>query len=190
MTSSKASIGSTEIQKGCLKLLILMLLNQKQRHGYEVMNEIEERTLGLWRPTAGGIYPILKRMGRNGLVKGEWKVRGKRRKIYNITPKGRETVKKILEKQKIIEDAMNQLHSDFLDIPPSKIPKPPLMELFSHGLNRTMSRKKKVEHLRFTKANLEEMIKKMQTTLERVNRKLSDFDKEHGSKPERKTKNF
>jgi DNA-binding PadR family transcriptional regulator len=189
MTSSKASTWSTEFEKGHLKLLILLLLKQKQCHGYEIMNEIEERTLGLWRPTAGGIYPILKRMERNGLVKGTWKVRGKRRKIYNITPKGRETVKKILEKQKIIEDTMNQLHSDFLDISPSKT-KPPLMELFSHGLNRTMSSKKKVEHLRFTKANLEEMIKKMQTILERVNRKLSDFDKEHGSKPERKTKNF
>jgi DNA-binding PadR family transcriptional regulator len=189
MTSHKVSTLSTDFEKGHLKMLILMLLNQKCLHGYEIMNEIEERTLGLWRPTAGGIYPILKRMERDCFVEGTWKVQDRRRKIYKITPKGREVFKKILERHKIIEETKRQLNSDLFGIPAPKIPKHPFSEVLSYRADRAVNNKKKVEHLSIMKTNLEEMIKKMQSLLERVNRKLAYFEKVYGFKPERKTKN-
>ncbi|MEM2630296.1 MAG: PadR family transcriptional regulator, partial [Candidatus Bathyarchaeia archaeon] len=72
-----------EVYKGYLRLVILMLLTKKPMHGYEIMNEVEARTLGFWRPTAGGIYPLLKKMERKGEVKSKWvKIFGRKRKIY------------------------------------------------------------------------------------------------------------
>ena len=108
------------------------------------MDNIEGLTLGFWRPTAGGVYPILKKMEASGLVKGEWeKVRGKRRKIYTITPEGKNLISRALEKQKIITDAIRRLQSEFafefLDISPSKISKfPSPHQLFSFGRTETI----------------------------------------------------
>ena len=48
-----------ETQKGYIRIAVLILLSKKPYHGYEIMREIKERTMGFWRPTAGGIYPIL-----------------------------------------------------------------------------------------------------------------------------------
>ena len=48
-----------EAQKGTTRMGILILLNKKPAHGYEIMKEINNRTKGFWKPTAGGVYPIL-----------------------------------------------------------------------------------------------------------------------------------
>ena len=170
-----------EIQKGYLKLFVLMLLSKKPLHGYEIMENIEELTLGFWRPTAGGVYPILKKMEAAGLVKGEWeKVRGKRRKIYNITPEGKNLISRALEKQKIITDAIRRLQSEFafefLDISPSKIPKfPSPHQFFSFG--RTETIKEKIKRLNHVKSRIEEAINRMETHLEKVDKKLIELQK-------------
>ena len=49
-----------EAQKGYIRMGVLMLLNKKPSHGYELMKEINSRTKGFWQPTAGGVYPILR----------------------------------------------------------------------------------------------------------------------------------
>lgn len=170
-----------EIQKGYLKLFVLMLLSQKHLHGYEIMDNVEELTLGFWRPTAGGVYPILKKMEKSGLVKGKWeKVHGKRRKMYSITPEGRTLISRALEKQKIITNAIRRLHSEFafefLDIPPSKIPKfPSPKDLFSYG--RAETTEEKVKRLKSARSHVQEAIKRMQTHLEKIDRKLTELQK-------------
>ena len=49
-----------EAQKGYIRIGVLILLNKKPSHGYEIMKEINSRSKGFWQPTAGGVYPILR----------------------------------------------------------------------------------------------------------------------------------
>lgn len=55
-------------------------------HGYEIIDELETRSDGAWRPSPGSIYPALRRMEGRGLVTGEDDDNGKR--IYSITEDG------------------------------------------------------------------------------------------------------
>jgi PadR family transcriptional regulator PadR len=171
-----------EIQKGYLKLFVLMLLSKKPLHGYEIMDNVEGLTLGFWRPTAGGVYPILKKMEASGLVKGGWeKIKGIRRKIYNITPEGKNLISRALEKQKIITDAIRRLQSDFafefLDISPSKIPKFPSPHSFFSSFGQAETLEEKVKRLKYAKSRIEEAISRMETHLRKVDQKLIELKK-------------
>ncbi|RLI05914.1 hypothetical protein DRO26_00715 [Candidatus Bathyarchaeota archaeon] len=189
MSSTKS--WAEELQKGYLKLLILMLLSQKPLHGYEIMNKIEERTLGFWRPTAGGVYPVLKRMEKNKLVISKWvKFKDKHRKVYEITSKGRDFINKALEKQKIIFDTIEKLRSEFvsefMEIPPEKIPKhPSFLSLFSIG-EKPLTLKQKVKRLTKIKKQLEDIIEKMETYLAEVNQKIEELEKQTKTLPQTK----
>ncbi|HLN88481.1 MAG TPA: PadR family transcriptional regulator, partial [Candidatus Binatia bacterium] len=59
-----------EAQKGYIRMGVLILLNKKPSHGYEIMKEINSRTKGFWQPTAGGVYPILSDLEKSGFIKG------------------------------------------------------------------------------------------------------------------------
>jgi DNA-binding PadR family transcriptional regulator len=56
----------------------MALLTERPMHGYEMIQEIEHRTQGLWRPSAGSIYPTLALLEDEGLIRGE-ESQGKRR---------------------------------------------------------------------------------------------------------------
>ncbi len=78
-----------EAQKGYIRMGILILLNKKPSHGYEIMKEINSRTKGFWKPTAGGVYPILRDLEKSGYIKGEWQTQKNRKlKVYKITESG------------------------------------------------------------------------------------------------------
>ncbi len=58
-------------------------------HGYEVIQDIESRTEGAWRPGAGSLYPILKKLESEGLIETDASPREEAtRRVYRITPKG------------------------------------------------------------------------------------------------------
>ena len=57
-------------------------------HGYEVIDELDQRSDGNWRPSPGSIYPALRRMEDKGIVSGAEDGDGKR--IYTLTDEGRE----------------------------------------------------------------------------------------------------
>ena len=57
-------------------------------HGYEMIREIEERSRGFWKPSAGSIYPTLQLLEDQGLIEGE-EADGKR--LFSLTEAGRET---------------------------------------------------------------------------------------------------
>ncbi len=61
-----------EAQKGYTRVAVLNLLSQKPHHGYEIMKEIRDKTKGFWKPTAGGVYPILRDLEESGYFEGEW----------------------------------------------------------------------------------------------------------------------
>jgi DNA-binding PadR family transcriptional regulator len=71
---------------GDMKYVILKLLKDKPRHGYEVMKELEERLHGCYSPSPGTVYPTLQWLEDEGLVVAK-EVEGK--KIYEITDAGR-----------------------------------------------------------------------------------------------------
>jgi len=86
-----------QMQKGYLKMSILLVLMHKPLHGYEIMRNIDKWTLGIITPTAGGIYPTLRELENRGLIKGEW-IPEERRRIYRITSRGKEVFKEAVEK--------------------------------------------------------------------------------------------
>lgn len=73
-------------ESGDMKYVILKLLRDKPRHGYEVMKELEERLHGCYSPSPGTVYPTLQWLEDEGLVQAK-EVDGK--KVYEITAAGR-----------------------------------------------------------------------------------------------------
>jgi DNA-binding PadR family transcriptional regulator len=71
---------------GDLKYVILEMLAERPMHGYEVMNALEERTQGCYRPSPGSVYPTLQWLEDEGLVRIE-EADGK--KVYHVTDQGR-----------------------------------------------------------------------------------------------------
>jgi len=74
-------------RRGDVRSAILTLLGEKAMHGYEMIQQLEERTGGRWRPSAGSIYPTLQLLEDEGLVRAE-EVEGKR--VFDLTDEGRE----------------------------------------------------------------------------------------------------
>jgi DNA-binding PadR family transcriptional regulator len=66
-------------------------------HGYEMIQELEERTAGRWRPSAGSIYPTLQLLEDEGLVKGD-EVDGKR--VFSLTKPGAEAAQAIADRKR------------------------------------------------------------------------------------------
>ncbi len=72
---------------------MLHKISQSPCHGYEILQDIDSKTEGAWRPGAGSIYPILKKLVTKGYIKAAAGARGADRKVYSITPNGLEFIK-------------------------------------------------------------------------------------------------
>jgi DNA-binding PadR family transcriptional regulator len=79
--------GGRMFDQGDLKLVILRLLDEKPRHGYEIIKELEERSHGHYTPSAGAIYPTLTMLEDLGFAIATPEDGGK--KVYAITEAGR-----------------------------------------------------------------------------------------------------
>lgn len=101
----KEAVGQV-FTKGLLPLYVLYILSISPSNGNDISHRIGERTNGLWLPSTGGIYPLLKKLEKQHLIVGEWDDPKKKfQKIYTLTDKGREEFenKKTLLKPKIEE---------------------------------------------------------------------------------------
>ena len=78
--------GGPRARRGDVRAAVLALLAERPMHGYEMIKELEERTEGTWRPSAGSIYPTLQLLEDEGLIRGE-EADGKRR--FALTDAGR-----------------------------------------------------------------------------------------------------
>jgi transcriptional regulator len=80
-----------ERKKGASEMLVLALLEDGDRHGYEIARRIGERSEGALRYGAASLYPLLYRLERRGLIDGRWveKAGQRRRRFYRLTPAGR-----------------------------------------------------------------------------------------------------
>ena len=84
------SIGP-DVKKGSAELLVLALVEERARHGYEIGKLIEERSGGVLKFHIASLYPMLYRLEERGLIQGRWveKAGQRRRRFYRITAEGR-----------------------------------------------------------------------------------------------------
>ena len=72
--------------RGDVRAAILALLAERPMHGYEMIQELEARTGGVWRPSPGSVYPTLQLLEDEGLIAGE---EGEGRRRFALTDTGR-----------------------------------------------------------------------------------------------------
>ncbi|MEJ2776947.1 PadR family transcriptional regulator [Sulfolobaceae archaeon RB850M] len=139
------------MKRGALKFMILSLLQEKPMYVYEIIKSINAKTNGLYKPSTGSIYPILRGLIKQGYVKVEEKD-GK--KIYSLTEEGRKKFEEIKAEKDLIQN--NPVKKKLVD------------SLFEIGLviynNRDKLDDQKVEKIlniiEGCKKNIEEIFKK------------------------------
>jgi DNA-binding PadR family transcriptional regulator len=109
-------------EAGEMKYVILRLLREKPRHGYEIIKALEEKTGGCYSPSAGTVYPTLQLLEDQGLVRI---VETEGKKVYHVTPEGerfldehKTTIDEIAERLReavhgVAGGAMGGLHQSF-----------------------------------------------------------------------------
>jgi PadR family transcriptional regulator PadR len=99
-----------ELKKGNTELLILALLEGQPLHGYEIGKLISEKSEGVLRFHVASLYPLLYRLERRELVKGEWKIAaGRRRRYYRLTSAGRKVLAEQRQRWRVFSGAMNRI---------------------------------------------------------------------------------
>src|SRR5664280_2692839 len=73
-------------RRGDIRTATLLLLAEEPRNGYQIMQEVEERSGGVWRPSPGSVYPTLQQLEDEGLIRSE---ESEGRKLLAITDEGR-----------------------------------------------------------------------------------------------------
>jgi transcriptional regulator len=78
-------------RKGSAELLVLALVEERARHGYEIAKLIEVRSGGVLKFHIASLYPMLYKLERRGLIQGRWveKAGERRRRFYRLTAEGR-----------------------------------------------------------------------------------------------------
>jgi PadR family transcriptional regulator, regulatory protein PadR len=88
-----------ELKKGSAELMILALLENRPRHGYEIAQLIDLRSRGAIRFNVASLYPLLYRLEKRAWIRGRWveKPGQRRRRYYRLTSSG----KNVLSKQRV-----------------------------------------------------------------------------------------
>jgi transcriptional regulator len=84
-----------EALKGHLDLLLLAALRARPAHGYAIAEALRARSDGAFDLPEGTLYPALHRLERGGLLTSRWaEQNGRRRRVYQLTPKGHRVLAK------------------------------------------------------------------------------------------------
>ena len=86
----------SDLVQGTLHMLILKTLALEPMHGYGIGVRLEQISKGVFQVNAGSLFPALRRLERDGLIEGEWRVteNNRRAKYYKATAQGRATFKR------------------------------------------------------------------------------------------------
>ncbi len=95
------------LDSAALRLLLLDLLSQQQRHGYELIRAIESLTRGVYAPSPGVVYPSLTQLVQDGLLK-ELDT-GDQRRPFAVTAKGKATLRRSAEEVTAIAQRLQAL---------------------------------------------------------------------------------
>jgi PadR family transcriptional regulator, regulatory protein PadR len=93
-----ADMLESDLKRGSTEMLIMAMVEERPRHGYEIGKLIEQRSQGVLQFHIASLYPLLARLEKRGLIKGRWveKPGERRRRFYTLTTSGR----KILAEQR------------------------------------------------------------------------------------------
>ena len=80
-----------ELKRSSATLLVLSLVDETPRHGYDIGKSIEQRSNGAIAFQMASLYPLLYRLEHRGWISGKWQQKAgeRRRRFYRITPEGR-----------------------------------------------------------------------------------------------------
>ena len=168
-----------EAQKGYIRIGVLILLNKKPSHGYEIMKEIKDRTGGFWKPTAGGVYPILRDLEKTGYIEGEWHKQNNRNiKTYRITEKGKNILRNAIVKQSEIANNVNTLFQEFardvLNMEPATVSIPVMPNPFASFLEEENRKTTDIKELEQQRKLLKQHIRMMQEKLKSIDKELAE----------------
>lgn len=102
----------SQMKKGVLDMLVLRLLSSEEKYGYQIIQELKDRSDGRFLLKEGTLYPILYRLEDEKLVESKWsEAEGKRvpRKYYAITDRGKETLVELAELWREISDSVSSI---------------------------------------------------------------------------------
>jgi DNA-binding PadR family transcriptional regulator len=91
------------LASGDLQLIVLALLKEKPRHGYDIIKELEDRSSGIYTPSPGVVYPALTYLEEMGYASAETEGN---KKLYQITEAGSEHLEKNRE---LVNETLEQL---------------------------------------------------------------------------------
>jgi len=166
----------SSMKTGFISSLILIVLEKNPSYGYKIGKEIEKRTLGIWNPPSSTMYTVLKDMTKKKLITFiEQQVEGRNRKIYEITSKGKATLKLMLEKRKIIEESFETLKTAMLGDEKGVLPKGyhkigPLKLILTRLDEK--SDKEQLEFLELYKLRIHRDMKKLKEQSQRIEERI------------------
>ena len=83
------------IRRGDVRAAILLLVEEEPRNGYQIMQELESRSGGVWRPSPGSVYPALQLLADEGLLRSEARDGGN---VFELTDAGKAHVEENRER--------------------------------------------------------------------------------------------
>jgi transcriptional regulator len=100
-----------ELKKGSAELLILSLVEDRPRHGYDIGKLITLRSKGALRFNVASLYPLLYRLEKRGWIEGRWVERAgeRRRRLYRLTTEGRKVLAAQRSGWKAFAQAVNRI---------------------------------------------------------------------------------
>jgi len=100
-----------ELKKGSAELLILSLVEDQPRHGYDIGTLIEQRSRGVLRFNVASLYPLLYRLENRGWIQGRWveKAGQRRRRYYRLTSAGKKVLAAQLISWREFVEAINRI---------------------------------------------------------------------------------
>ena len=172
-----------EAQKGIIRMGVLILINKKPSHGYEIMKEINSRTKGFWQPTAGGVYPILRDLEKSGYIKGQWQTQKNRRlRVYQITDSGEQILRKAILKQTEITNNVGNLFREFardvLNIELENWSVPNMPSPLSPFLEEKICFERNLEQLEHQRKHIYEAVKNMKKQMKLLDKRIKEIKKE------------
>jgi len=101
-------------RRGDVRAALLLLLEEQPRNGYQLMEEIESRSGGAWRPSPGSVYPALSQLEDEGLIRAD---EGAGRRAFELTDEGRSYIE---ENREALgspwEEAGGEVSNDFVEL--------------------------------------------------------------------------
>ena len=101
----------SEWKKGSAELLVLSLLEDQPRHGYDISRLIELRSAGALKFHVTSLYPLLHRLEKEGWIEGKWveKAEQRRRRYYSLTGEGRKMLRQKQQSWRDFVAAISQI---------------------------------------------------------------------------------